>query len=109
MDKMKEIRLNEVINKGFVFKFEIPVEDCPDIERFVNKYIRLSIGGTYNLIGVLKKVTAISRKEKKTGEELINKHIIVETENIFQDDGEELRFPDKNQEFVDDFSILYMT
>lgn len=104
---MAEIRLAEVLNNKMQFNFYVPVEECPDIERFVKNYIRVKIGGV-NYIGELKKVSTWTKKEK--GEIIgIYKEIHLRIESISTEGATELRFPDSKDMFLDDFDILYVT
>jgi len=104
---MGELHLTDVLNNGMVFKFYVPVEDCPGIESFVDNYVRVTLSGTLDCIGSLTKVTTWSKKEKGTVV-AIYKEITLLIESISSKEGE-VRFPDKKDSFVEDFTIVYIT
>ena len=104
---MGEHFLNEVIHNGMVLKFYIDVNECQDIENFVDNYIRVTISNTMECIGVLKKVSTWSKKEK--GEVVgIYKEITLMIENIGCKEGV-VRFPDRKDVFLEDFVVKFIT
>lgn len=104
---MADLIINDVLHNGLTFKFYVPVEECPDIERFVDNYIRVTLSGTLEMIGCLKKVSSWSKKEK--GEVVgIYKEITLLIECVTSKEGE-VRLPDKKDLIMEEVNILYQT
>jgi hypothetical protein len=107
---MSEQYLSDVLHGGMQLKFYVPVEDCPEIERFAGNFIRVRIGA-FHFIGELKKVSTWTKKEKK---EVVGiyKEISLLVEQIFtrDEDGKEtaVALPDPKDMVADNVYIQYV-
>ena len=104
---MGELNLGEVINSGLTFKFCVPAGECPDIEQFVGKYVRVTLAEALEFIGDLVRVA--TKKKTEAGEVVaVYQEITLLVESVSAKEGV-VRFPDKKAQFMESFTIMYAT
>lgn len=97
---------SEVIANGMHFSFFVPVEECQDIERFVDEYIKVNLDESVTITGKLLRVSTWKKKEK--GEVIgIYKQINLQVEAIDTTSDMHFSFPDKKEIFEDTIRIQY--
>lgn len=104
---MAEMHLGEVLNNGLTFKFYVPAGELDGIEQFVGKFVRVTIDGTLEFIGDLVRVS--TWKKTQQGEVVaVYQEVTLLVESIASKEGV-VRLPDRKDQFVESFSILYAT
>lgn len=88
----------EVLSGGFTTKYWIPIEDEPDIDRFIDEDIAVDLG-SFTLRGLLKKVSTCKKKNKETKEFDYYKEITIEVVGIDSEAGQTISIPDKKDEY----------
>lgn len=90
----------EVLSNGFVTKFWIPIEDEPDIDRFIDEDIAIDMD-TFTLRGTLLKVSTCKKKNPDTKEFEYYKELKIEVSGIesTEDPTQNVIIPDKKEEY----------
>jgi hypothetical protein len=103
----------EVLNGGSMLRLIVAVEECDQIEAYVNKEIKVTIGRAV-IIGDLDKVMTKKIRNKDSKEIDIYKEIFLKLDRIeVLVGGEEqttkvlIRMPDNQAEFFDQVKIDY--
>jgi len=90
----------EVLSNGMISKFWIPVEEEPDIDRFIDESIIVEME-KFKLVGTLKKVSTCKKKDKETKEYEYFKELTVAVTHICSADDENFNIviPDNKDEY----------
>ncbi|MHC4950911.1 MAG: hypothetical protein ACYTEU_08000 [Planctomycetota bacterium] len=88
----------EVLSGGFTTKFWIPIEDEPDIDRFIDEDIAVDMD-SFVVRGLLKKVSTCKKKNKETKEFEYYKELTIEVVGIDTEEGQSIAIPDKKEDY----------
>ena len=99
----------EVLNGGMTTKFLLPVEDEPDIDRFIDEDIMVDMD-TFTLHGLLRKVSTCKKKNKETKEFEYYKELTIEVTGIINstDPTQNIRIPGKKNEYTYHVEFRYV-
>lgn len=98
----------EVLANGMISKFWIPVEDEPDIDRFIDDDIMVDMD-TFTIQGILKKVSTCKKKNEDKEYEYF-KELTIQVVGIInaEDPGQNIRIPDKKDEYAYHVEFRYV-
>jgi hypothetical protein len=97
----------EVLSGGFTTKYWIPIEDEPDIDRFIDEDIAVDLNG-FTLRGILRKVSTCKKKNKETKEFDYYKEITIDVVGLDADAGQTISIPDKKEEYECAVELRYI-
>jgi hypothetical protein len=97
----------EVLSGGFTTKYWIPIEDEPDIDRFIDEDIAVDLNG-FTLRGILRKVSTCKKKNKETKEFDYYKEITIDVVGLDADAGQTISIPDKKDEYECAVELRYI-
>ena len=97
----------EVLSGGFTTKFWLPIEDEPDIDRFIDEDIAVDLNG-FTLRGILRKVSTCKKKNKETKEFEYYKEITIDVVGLDTDAGQTIQIPDKKDEYQCAVELRYI-
>lgn len=97
----------EVIANGFKANFWVPIEEEPDIDRFIDEQIMIDMD-RFMLVGTLEKVATCKKKNEEKEYEYF-KQITVQVNNICSaaDNNINIQIPGKKDEFLYDVKFRY--
>lgn len=97
----------EVLANGFKANFWIPVEDEPDIDRFVDEQIMIDLD-RFMIVGTLEKVSTCKKKNEEKEFEYF-KQLTVQVNNICMasDNNVNIQIPGKKDEFLYPVAFRY--
>ena len=98
----------EVLSNGMKVKFWVPIEEEPDIDRFVDEQIMIDLD-RFMLVGTLEKVNTCKKKNEEKEYEYF-KQITVQVNNIClaSDNNFNISIPGNKDEFLYDVKFRYV-